>query len=58
MTSERWLQLLEVAPTDLTAFLIERKALGYTIVGRIPAGGKGVEEQGVRGFRGVASVSA
>jgi hypothetical protein len=33
VTSERWLQLLEVTRPDLMAFLLERKAAGYMIVG-------------------------
>lgn len=33
VTSERWLHLLEVTPTDLATFLAERRAAGYTIMG-------------------------
>lgn len=33
VTSERWLRLLEVAPPDVPAFLAERKAAGYAVVG-------------------------
>lgn len=35
VTSERWLQLLEVALPDLPTFLQERKEAGYTIVGAL-----------------------
>eukprot|EP00878_Enallax_costatus_P038355 GHUV01043566.1.p1 GENE.GHUV01043566.1~~GHUV01043566.1.p1 ORF type:complete len:320 (+),score=84.08 GHUV01043566.1:1293-2252(+) len=34
VTSERWIQLLEVGTSDVGAFLKERKSSGYTIIGR------------------------
>ncbi len=33
VTSERWLRILEVSPTDLKAFMIERSRAGYTVLG-------------------------
>jgi hypothetical protein len=33
-TSERWLRILEVGLPDLTAFLGEQRAAGYTIIGK------------------------
>lgn len=35
VTSERWLRVLEVALPDVAAFLQERRACGYTIVGEM-----------------------
>lgn len=33
-TSERWLRILEVGLPDLTAYLTEQRAAGYTIIGK------------------------
>lgn len=33
VTSERWINLLEVGVADLETFIDERKLAGYTIVG-------------------------
>lgn len=33
-TSERWLRILEVGLPDLTAYLLEQRAAGYTLIGK------------------------